>query len=62
MPTRAIAAQMGWSERGVEELLKVYGHKDEAALEAIDALYAEPEDVSDAPVTQEAPNALAQRA
>ena len=37
---RAIAAQMGWSERGVHELLRVYGHADVAALEEIDALYA----------------------
>ena len=38
--TRAIAAQMGWSERAVDNLLLVYGHKDVAALEEIDALYA----------------------
>lgn len=37
---RAIGAQMGWSERGVQDLLRVYGHKDVAALEEIDALYA----------------------
>lgn len=49
--TRAIAAQMGWSERGVQDLLRVYGHMDAAALDEIDALYA---DGSDAPVTQEA--------
>jgi len=48
---RAIAAQMGWSERGVQDLLRVYGHKDGAALDEIDALYA-----SDAGVTQEAPD------
>jgi integrase len=41
--TRAIAAQMGWSERAVDDLLQVYGHKDVAALEEIDALYAETE-------------------
>ena len=38
--TRAIAAQMGWSERAVDDLLRVYGHKEVAALEEIDALYA----------------------
>jgi len=38
--TRAIAAQMGWSEKAVDALLNVYGHKDLVALEEIDALHA----------------------
>jgi integrase len=38
---RAIAAQMGWSERAVDSLLRVYGHADLVALEEIDALYAD---------------------
>lgn len=45
--TRAICAQMGWSEKVVDKLLAVYGHADIAALEEIDALY------SDANPTQE---------
>ena len=49
---RAIAAQMGWSERSVEALLRTYGHIDLVALAEVDALYAER---SDAPVTHEAP-------
>jgi hypothetical protein len=40
LPDRGIGAQMGWSDKAVEKLLRVYGHKDVAALEAIDALYA----------------------
>ncbi len=33
LPTRAIAAQTGWSERAVGNLLTVYGHIDVIALE-----------------------------
>lgn len=51
---RAIAAQAGWSEKAVDHLLGVYGHADLVALAEVDALYAG----SDAPVTQEAPDAL----
>ena len=51
---RAIAAQMGWSESAVEALLRTYGHADLVALGEVDALYQER---SDAPVTQEAPDA-----
>jgi len=29
---RAIAAQTGWSERGVDDLLRTYGHTDLVAL------------------------------
>jgi integrase len=47
---RAIAAQMGWSERSVEGLLRTYGHLDLVALAEVDALYA---DLSDAPVTHD---------
>jgi len=36
---RAIAAQMGWSESAVENLLRVYGHIDLIGLAEIDALY-----------------------
>jgi hypothetical protein len=36
---RAIAAQMGWSEKAVENLLRVYGHADLVALSEVDALY-----------------------
>ena len=36
---RAIAAQMGGSERAVENLLRVYGHADLVALGEVDALY-----------------------
>jgi integrase len=39
LSTRAIAAQMGWSEKAVENLLRVYGHIDLIALEEVDALY-----------------------
>ena len=46
---RAIAAQMGWSERSVDDLLRVYGHADLVALAEVDRLYASG---SDAPVTQ----------
>jgi len=39
LSTRAIAAQMGWSEKAVENLLRVYGHIDLIALEEVDRLY-----------------------
>jgi integrase len=39
LSTRAIAAQMGWSEKAVENLLQVYGHIDLIALEEVDRLY-----------------------
>ena len=45
---------MGWSERAVDNLLRIYGHKDVAALEEIDALYAV--DDREASVTHKAPN------
>jgi hypothetical protein len=32
LSTRAISAQMGWSEKAVEKLLRVYGHADVVAL------------------------------
>lgn len=51
---RAIAAQAGWSEKGVEALLRVYGHADVAALAEVDALYRSLE--PDATVMQEAPD------
>jgi integrase len=38
---RGIAAQMGWSEAKVDDLLRIYGHADLVALEEIDALYAD---------------------
>jgi integrase len=38
---RGIAAQMGWSERSVEALLRTYGHIDLVALAEVDALYAD---------------------
>jgi integrase len=59
LSARAIAAQMGWSERGVETLLRTYGHADVAVLAEVDALYASDRDPlqtaerSDAGVTQE---------
>jgi hypothetical protein len=52
---RAIAAQMGWSERAVDSLLRIYRHTDLVALAEIDALYA---DGSDANVTHEPRNPL----
>lgn len=39
LSSRAIGAQMGWSERAVESLLVVYGHIDLIALSEVDALY-----------------------
>jgi hypothetical protein len=36
---RAIAAQCGWSEKAVENLLRVYGHIDLIALGEVDRLY-----------------------
>lgn len=45
---RAIAAQMGWSEKAVTHLLTVYGHIDVIALEEVDRLY------EDQPVPQPA--------
>jgi integrase len=36
---RAIAAQMGWSEEAVENLLRTYGHADLVTLAEVDALY-----------------------
>jgi integrase len=41
---RAIAAQMGWSEAGVTDLLRTYGHADVVALAEVDALYGEKPD------------------
>lgn len=41
LSTRAMAAQMGWSEKAVDSLLRVYGHTDLAALAEVDALYEE---------------------
>ena len=38
---RAIAAQMGWSEKNVGDLLRIYGHADLVALAEVDALYAD---------------------
>ena len=52
---RAIAAQMGWSERAVDSLLHTYGHADLVALAEVDALYA---DGSDTAVTQTARDRL----
>lgn len=53
LSTRAIAAQMGWSEAAVDHLLTVYGHIDLIALEEVDRIYedqAVPQPaVSDAP-------------
>ena len=40
LSSRAIGAQMGWSEKAVESLLQVYGHVDLIALSEVDALYA----------------------
>jgi integrase len=37
---REISSQLGWSERSVEHLLRVYGHRELTALDAIDRLYA----------------------
>lgn len=39
--SRAIGAQMGWSEKAVESLLHVHGHIDLIALAEVDALYAD---------------------
>jgi hypothetical protein len=39
LSNRAIAAQMGWSDDAVENLLRVYGHLDLVALEEVDVLY-----------------------
>jgi integrase len=41
LSARALAAQAGWSERSVDDLLAVYAHKDLAALAEVDALYAD---------------------
>ena len=43
LSTRAICAQMGWSERSADDMLRVYGHQDLVALAEVDALYAEQE-------------------
>ena len=39
LSARAIAAQMGWSEKAIEKLLTIYGHIDVIALEEVDRLY-----------------------
>ena len=36
---RAIAAQAGWSEEAVDDMLRIYGHTDLVALAEVDALY-----------------------
>ena len=38
LSSRAISAQMGWSENAVEKLFQVYGHIDLIALGEVDAL------------------------
>ena len=45
---RVIAAQAGWDIKGVEKLLKVYGHGEVGALAEVDAAFAKlaPEDTS----------------
>ena len=37
---RVIAAQAGWDTKGVEKLLKVYGHGEVGALDEVDAAFA----------------------
>jgi hypothetical protein len=39
LPPRVIAEQMGWTLRGVLQLLTVYGHGDVGALEKIDRAF-----------------------
>ena len=46
---RAIAAQCGWSEKAVDDLLRIYGHNDLVALAEVDALYAMHDSMHEAP-------------
>jgi hypothetical protein len=39
LPPRVIAEQIGWTLRGVLQLLTVYGHGDVGALEEIDRAF-----------------------
>jgi integrase len=48
---RAIAAQMGWTEKNVEKLLRIYGHADLVALAEVDALYDGESVTTDSEVT-----------
>lgn len=58
LSTRAISSQMGWSEKSVDSLLAVYGHKDLVALAEVDALYERQRDGSDVEVEHGGANAL----
>jgi hypothetical protein len=40
LPNHVIAAQMGWSEAAVEQMIVTYAHAEIGALEAIDAAFA----------------------
>lgn len=40
LPNHVTAAQMGWSESAVEQMIAVYAHAEIGALEAIDAAFA----------------------
>lgn len=54
---RAIAAQAGWSERDVDDMLAVYGHADLVALQEVDALYMrQPVGSMDASSTPDTPD------
>ena len=53
LSARAIGAQAGWSEKAVDAMLVVYGHRDLVALSEIDALYAVE---GDAEVERETPD------
>lgn len=39
LSTRAIAAQAGWSEKSVEKMLDVYGHREQTLFSEVQALY-----------------------
>jgi hypothetical protein len=40
LPNHVIAAQMGWSESAIEQMVATYAHAEIGALDAIDAAFA----------------------
>jgi hypothetical protein len=55
LPNHVIAAQMGWSESAVEQMVATYAHAEIGALEAIDAAFATVTDANPAHAQDPAP-------
>jgi hypothetical protein len=55
LPNHVIAAQMGWSESAVEQMVATYARAEIGALEAIDAAFATVLDANPTHVQDSAP-------